>query len=235
MTSYTEQLSGHTSLEIVAIPAGEFWMGSPGDEEGRFDDEGPQHRVTVPAFAMGRYPVTQAQYQAVMGKNPSNFTENGANCPVEQVSWHDAVAFCQKLSQQTGREYRLPSESEWEYACRAGTATPFHFGETITPDLANYEKYETTPVGRSPANAFGLHDMHGNVWEWCEDHYHDSYEGAPSDGSAWTGGNGTRLLRGGSWLSDPRNCRSAYRYHDYPGYRSDAIGFRVAVAGGGGK
>lgn len=233
------------ALELVAIPGGTFTMGSPADEEGRVDNEGPQHEVTVPQFLMGRYQVTQAQYQAVMGNNPARFTDNGTNRPVESVSWDDAVEFCQKLSQQTGREYRLPSEAEWEYACRAGTTTPFHFGPTITTDLANYNgnytygsgpkgeyRQQTTEVGSFPPNAFGLYDMHGNVWEWCLDYRHDSYEGAPTDGSAWTtgGDESRRVLRGGSWFLYPRVCRSAYRSRNARDFTLFGNGFRVVCA-----
>jgi len=174
-----------------------------------------------------------------MGKNPSNF--QGAKRPVEQVMWNDAIAFCNKLSQKTGRKYRLPSEAEWEYACRAGTKTPFYFGETITTELANYNgnytyaaepkgKYrgQTTEVGSFPPNAFGLYDMHGNVWECCQDTYHKSYEGAPDDGSAWVDNdNDYYLLRGGSWDDLPGYCRSAARYNTYPDDSTDDIGFRV--------
>ncbi|MEB3825989.1 formylglycine-generating enzyme family protein, partial [Phormidium sp. CCY1219] len=209
---FTEDLRQGIGLEMVRIPAGTFIMGSPQTESGRDKNEGPQHQVKVPEFFIGKYPVTQAQWQAVMGNNPSYFT--GDNLPVENVFWHDAVAFCEQLSEKTGRVYRLPSEAEWEYACRAGTTTPFHFGETITPELANYngnypyaeeEKGEyrkkTTPVGNFPPNAFGLQDMHGNVWEWCQDTWHANYNGAPSDGSAWDwgGDSGYRMRRGGSW------------------------------------
>mgnify|MGYP001027866606 CR=1 FL=1 len=200
-------------------------MGSPETEAGRRSREGPQHSVDVPEFFMGKYVVTQAQWQAVMGNNPSRF--KGASRPVEKVSWNDATAFCQKLSQITGKKYSLPSESQWEYACRAGTTTPFYFGETITPELVNYDgsytyadapkgiyRKETTDVGIFPPNAFGLYDMHGNVWEWCQDVWHDDYNGAPTDGSAWeTGGNSSRrVCRGGSWYFNPRWCRSADRY-----------------------
>jgi formylglycine-generating enzyme required for sulfatase activity len=208
----------------------------------------------VQPFFMGKYQVTQAQWQAVakfpqvnreLNPDPSRF--KGANRPVEQVSWDDAIEFCSRLSQDTGRPYRLPSEAEWEYACRAGTTTPFHFGETITTDLANYDgnytygqgpkgvyREETTEVGSfGVANNFGLYDMHGNVWEWCQDEWHDSYDGAPTDGSAWLGneeGSDTRLLRGGSWGNDPGNCRSAYRnYLSF--FVIDDIGFRVACGG----
>jgi formylglycine-generating enzyme required for sulfatase activity len=161
--------------------------------------------------------------------------------PVEKVSWDDAMEFCSRLRQRTGRHYTLPSEAQWEYACRAGTTTPFAFGETITPELANYrgsETYgqgrkgefrkQTTPVGMFDANAWGLQDMHGNVWEWCLDHWHESYEGAPEDGSAWLSEGGeSRLLRGGSWLDGPRVCRSAFRLHALPDGASDFVGFRV--------
>jgi formylglycine-generating enzyme required for sulfatase activity len=175
-----------------------------------------------------------------MGTNPSNF--KGDHRPVENVSWHEAVEFCQRLSQQTHRDYRLPSEAEWEYACRAGTTTPFHFGETIAPDIANYNgnytygagpkgtyRGQTTDVGSFPANSFGLFDMHGNVWEWCLDHWHENYKGAPNDGSAWvTGGDSNyRMLRGGSWFVNPWYCRSAYRLRYAPGNQDNGLGFRV--------
>jgi formylglycine-generating enzyme required for sulfatase activity len=240
-----EDLGNGITLDLVKIPGGRFQMGAPAGEENRSDDEGPQHSVTVPEFWLGKYAVTQAQYQAVMGTNPSYFTENGANRPVEQVSWQDAVAFCEKLSQQAGRTYRLPSEAEWEYACRAGTTTPFHFGATITTDLVNYDgdytygdgpkgiyREQTTEVGSFPPNAFGLYDMHGNVWEWCADHWHDNYDGAPTNSAAWLSSDESarRLLRGGSWDSDPRHCRSAYRSLDPPGNRNYDLGFRVVCA-----
>jgi len=191
---------------------------------------------------MGKYPVTQAQYQAVMGKNPSRFTEDGKNRPVEKVSWHE---FCDKISEQTGAAFRLPSEAEWEYACRAGTTTPFHFGETISTDVANYNsdytygngtkgtyRGETTKVGNFPPNAFGLYDMHGNVFELCQDVWHDSYESAPADGSAWIeGGNQERpVLRGGSWNDAPWDCRSAYRSFLAPVFIYSGLGFRVVCS-----
>ncbi|MFM7641513.1 MAG: formylglycine-generating enzyme family protein [Cyanobium sp.] len=161
--------------------------------------------------------------------------------PVETVSWHDAMEFCSRLRQRTDRHYTLSSEAQWEYACRGGTTTPFAFGETITPELANYDcnytygqggkgeyREQTTPVGMFPANAWGLQDMHGNVGEWCLDHWHESYEGAPEDGSAWLSeGEERRLVRGGSWFDDPRNCRSATRFQFHPGNAIDGIGFRV--------
>jgi formylglycine-generating enzyme required for sulfatase activity len=264
---FAEDLGNGVLLEMVQIPQGSFLMGSPKNELERRDNEGPQHQVTVPAFLMGKYAVTQAQWKTVanlpqlereLQPDPSNF--KGANRSVECVSWYDAVEFCARLSQHTGKPYRLPSEAEWEYACRAGTTTPFHFGETMTTDLANYDgnytygegtkgvyRQETTPVGSfGVANAFGLYDMHGNVWEWCADPWHDSYEGAPIDGTVWDEtcndnryqssidllvntkeDKRTRLLRGGSWYYNPRNCRSAIRYGIAPDDRNYFIGFRV--------
>ena len=243
-SSFTEDLGNGVKLEMIAIPGGTFWMGSPANEAERGDNESPQHQVTVPSFFMGKYPLTQAQYQAIMGKNPAYF--KGNNRPVENVSWDDAVRFCQKLSQRTGKNYRLPSEAEWEYACRAGTKTPFSFGDNITTDLVNYNgnypyksapkgKYreQTTDVGTFPPtfppNPFGLYDMHGNVWEWCEDDWHENYIDAPTDGSAWNSqsGSNTKLLRGGSWHHDAGYCRSALRYGDSRDLRCNLCGFRV--------
>ncbi|MGF1519156.1 MAG: SUMF1/EgtB/PvdO family nonheme iron enzyme [Nodosilinea sp.] len=249
-----ENLGNGITLDLVRIPAGQFLMGAPAGEEGRFDEEGPQHRVTVSEFWLGKYPVTQAQYQAIMGQNPSHFSENGANRPVETVSWHDAVAFCQKLSKKMGRTYRLPSEAEWEYACRAGTTTPFYFGSTITPDLANYDgnytyangptgtfRKQTTEVGQFPPNAFGLYDMHGNVWEWCADHWHPNYEGAPTDGSALLLPGGRKsveryswMMRGGSWSDISMVCRSAFRSSPVPdAFGVHSFGFRVVCTAAG--
>jgi formylglycine-generating enzyme required for sulfatase activity len=262
---YIEDLGNEIRLEMVLIPGGDFLMGSPEDELERQESESPQHLVNIKPFCMGKYPVTQAQWQAVaaleqvsreLDPEPSNF--KGKKLPVEQVSWYDAVEFCDRLTAHTKRQYRLPSEAEWEYGCRAGTTTPFHFGETITTDLANYrgtdnEKYKrsgsyglgpkgiyrekTTVVGTfDVANAFGLYDMHGNVWEWCADHWHENYEGATTDGSAWIdpandNDNRSRLLRGGSWNNNPDNCRSASRNNNNPDNRNNNIGFRVVCAG----
>ncbi|NJN38282.1 MAG: SUMF1/EgtB/PvdO family nonheme iron enzyme [Acaryochloridaceae cyanobacterium CSU_3_4] len=249
---FAEDLGNSITLDMVGIPAGQFTMGSPASEPQRNSDEDPQHKVNVPAFYLGKYEITQGQWQEIMGSNPSNF--KGVKRPVEQVSWEDAVAFCQKLSQKTGREYRLPSEAEWEYACRAGTSTPFHFGSTITPDLANYRgtdweyqgttypgnygsgpkgkfREQTTEVDSFPPNGFGLYDMHGNVWEWCKDTWHDNYTGAPTDGSAWIDNdNDSRILRGGSWDINPRYCRCADRDRSIPGDRLVNDGFRVALS-----
>ncbi|MFN5952825.1 MAG: formylglycine-generating enzyme family protein [Dolichospermum sp.] len=240
---FTEDLgNGVKKLQMAAIPGGTFMMGSPENEARRKDNEGPQHQVTVPSFFMGKYPVTQAQYQAIMGNNPSYF--KGRNCPVEQVSWNNAVAFCEKLSQKIGKTYRLPSEAEWEYACRAGTTTPFYFGESITPDLVNYDgnypyasapkgwyRRQTTDVGFFPPNAFGLYDMHGNVWEWCLDDWVDSYNNAAIAGSAVTSSSKSKLLRGGSWYFNPVYCRSAFRDYVFAGFDSYDLGFRVVCSG----
>ncbi len=237
---FAENLGNGVTLEMVQIPGGTFMMGSP-EGEG-YGDESPLHQVTVPKFFMGKYAVTQAQYQAIMGNNPSTF--KGEKRPVEQVSWDEAVEFCEKLSQKTEHTYRLPSEAEWEYACRAGTTTPFYFGETITTDLVNYNgnfpygsvpkgeyREETTNVGKFPPNSFGLYDMHGNVWEWCKDVYNGNYIDAPTDGSPWLIGNDNnkRLLRGGSWFNSARHCRSAYRNSLARAYRGYNVGFRVVA------
>jgi len=228
------------TLEMVQIPAGTFLMGAAPNEAEAQSSEYPQHQVTLKSFYLGKYPVTQAQWQAIMDNNPSSF--KGEKRPVENVSWEDAKAFCDRLSQRTGQTFRLPSEAEWEYACRAGTTTPFYFGETITPDLVNYNsnnpygdategKYrqETTPVGNFPPNAFGLYDMHGNAREWCEDVWHENYEGAPTDGSIWeTGGdNSYRLLRGGSLFHHAVWCRAACRSKYTPNSSGNLVGLRV--------
>ncbi len=254
---FSENLGNNVTLEMVAIPGGKFLMGSPEDEAERYDDESPQHEVTVPPFFMGKYPVTQAQWRTVaalpqvnreLDPDPSHF--KGDNLPVETISWYEAVEFCDRISKHTEQNYRLPSEAEWEYACRAGTTTPFNFGETITADLASYNAEltyadepkgksanQTTPVGNFVLNSFGLYDMHGNVWEWCADHWYDKYEGAPIDGSAWIkpqkendNDNQKRLLRGGSWYYGPWDCRSASRIHFDPDFRYYAFGFRVVVS-----
>ncbi|GAX45691.1 hypothetical protein NIES4075_67120 [Tolypothrix sp. NIES-4075] len=247
---FTEDLGNGVTLEMVDIPGGTFLMGSPENEERRLPNEGPQHSVNIKPFLMGKYPITQAHWKTVasfpkvnrdLELDPSHF--KGANLPVEQVSWHDAVEFCARLSSKTGREYRLPTEAEWEYACRAETKTPFHFGETITPKLANYDcnysyrsrlkgtfRNQTSPVGSFPfANAFGLFDMHGLVCEWCLDDWHESYNYAPTDGSAWLTDtkNNLRVLRGGSWYNDPRDCRSAFRYKRDSDDKLNRIGFRI--------
>ena len=229
-------------IEMVLIPAGTFTMGSPAGEGS--DDEKPQHRVNVQSFYMGKYEVTQAQWQQVMGSNPSNF--KGDNLPAETVSWNEAQEFIRKLNAMNdGYVYRLPTEGEWEYACRARTMTAFAYGDSLSPEQANFNgnspyggaakgvyRQKTTPVGTFQPNAFGLYDMHGNVWEWCEDWYHDSYNGAPTDGSAWLSGGEQkhRVLRGGSWLVKAGLLRSADRGGLGPGYRYiSLIGLRVVA------
>ena len=261
---FKEDLGGGVTLEMVYIPGGSFMMGTKDEEpeklikqidsvrgltEGEqknlietIKTETPQHQVKVPAFFIGKFEVNQEQYQQVMGENPSE--SKGDKRPVEKVSWDNAVEFCKKLSQNTARTYRLPSEAEWEYACRAGTTTPFSFGETITTELVNYNGHtyadeintniknskETTEVGRFPyPNGFGLYDMHGNVWEWCRDTWNENYNGAPIDGSARTDGiDPHRVLRGGSCTRFPEECRSTSRFH---GHRTSSVlktyGFRV--------
>ncbi len=237
---FTEDLGNGVTLEMVEIPAGKFIMGSSPSEEKRDTDESPQHAVNLRPFFMGKFAVTQAQYQAVTGKNRSVFKQPRA--PVESVNWNDAIEFCQKLTEKTGREYRLPTEAEWEYACRARTTTPFYFGKTITSNLANYNgtstygdgiegeyRNRTTEVGTFPPNAFGLYDMHGNVWEWCQDTLHKNYNNAPNDGSAWirNSNNRFRVLRGGSWNSAPSDCRCANRYWFFFTSYFNYFGFRV--------
>ncbi|MDY6806624.1 MAG: formylglycine-generating enzyme family protein [Cyanobacteriota bacterium] len=227
---FVEDLGDGVELEMVSIPGGSFLMGSP-EGEG-CDEERPQHRVNVPSFFMGKYPVTQKQYEAVMGENPAYF--KGANRPVEWVGWEYATDFCWLLSQKTGKNYRLPSEAQWEYACRAGTTTPFYFGETITPDLANYDgNYigPTTDVGCFPPNGFGLYDLYGNVWEWCQDVWHENYNGAPTDGSARESGEDMfrRVKRGGSWSDPASQSRSAYRYGEAAMGAYNDWGFRVVL------
>jgi len=213
-------------MDFVFIEAGEFTMGSPPDEEGREKDERQRGVKLAKGFHLAVHEVTQVQWLAVMGSNPSHF--KGNDLPVEQVSWDDAVAFCTKLSELEGKKCRLPTEAEWEYACRAGTTTPFSTGRTISADQANYDgsftygkglkganRKTTTAAGSFPPNRWGLYDMHGNVWEWCQDKY--------------VGGQAYRVLRGGSWYDPPQYCRSAARTRFAPVYRFALIGFRVAM------
>ncbi|NCS24491.1 MAG: SUMF1/EgtB/PvdO family nonheme iron enzyme [Microcystis aeruginosa BS13-02] len=267
---FREDLGNDITLEMLAIPGGTFLMGTEDEEIEKlvkkfnwevFRRERPQHEVTVPPFFMGKYPITQSQWKAIasltdlkvekdLDLNPAHFKDrpDSDRRPVEEVNWDHAIEFCARLSKLTGREYRLPSEAEWEYACRAGTTTPFYFGETITGELANYRSSETyadeykgeyrqqtTPVGQFPPNAFGLYDMHGNVWEWCADTWHDNYDGAPRDGSVWTEkGNDCRSpLRGGYWYLNPLLCRSACRLlNGRRDYRPRNNGFRVVCVFG---
>ncbi|ACK66489.1 protein of unknown function DUF323 [Rippkaea orientalis PCC 8801] len=279
---FKETLGNNFILEMVSIPGGSFWMGTDNPEIERlckqydtdwFRNEKPQHQVTVSLFFMGKYPITQKQWQAIavldkvnidLNPNPSHFT--GDNRPVECVNWYEAVEFCQRLSRETGKDYQLPSEAQWEYACRSVNSyqlsviseelaieewnqkynLPFYRGETITTDLANYDgnyvyadepkgqyRQETTPVGQFSPNAFGLYDMHGNVWQWCLDDYHANYQGAPRDGSAWTSSDNdtTKILRGGSCNYIPNACRCAFRnLYGLPRDYLSNVGVRVVCA-----
>ncbi|NJO29370.1 MAG: SUMF1/EgtB/PvdO family nonheme iron enzyme [Richelia sp. SL_2_1] len=246
---FVEELDNGVNLEMVYLCGGTFMMGSP--EFQGYDSEHPQHFVTIKPLFMSKFAITQAQWLVVaklpqvkhpLNREPSYF--KGDSHPVEQISWHEAVEFCVRLSKYTGKEYRLPSEAEWEYACRGNTITPFHFGDTISSDLVNHDgnytyglapkgKYRqgTTPVGSFPPNALGLYDMHGNVWEWCADSWHDSYHHAPCDGRVWheEGDNNLRVMRGGSWFNVPRFCRSALRYKVDSPLRDVFIGLRVVT------
>ena len=256
---------------MVPIASGTFQMGSPENEEGRWNPEGPQHEVRIGSpFEIGAMPVTQALYESVMGSNPSHF--EGDDRPVEQVSWCDVILFCNRLSELEGLKpayrvpeeltpgmdpdksnevavgvvlipgsagFRLPSEAEWEYAARAGTGTRFWSGDAEA-DLERVGWYdensgdETHSVGQKPANAWGLHDVHGNVFEWCEDDVHGNYAGAPTDGSAWLDEKrgSFRVARGGSWNYYPSRARVANRYRNDPGYRNFYLGFRLARSSG---
>jgi formylglycine-generating enzyme required for sulfatase activity len=235
----TENLSEEVTLDLISVPGGTFMMG----DDRHHQDERPTHQVTVPPFYLGKYPITQCQYRSVMGENLG--FGRGADYPIERVSWDDAIEFCTKLSQQTDRKYSLPSEAQWEYACRANTTTIFHYGDTITPDLANYNgdypyngaptgtnRGQSTPVGSFPPNGFGLCDMHGNVWEWCLDEYQSSYQAAPTDGSALDRSltdNPKRVMRGGAWDYVAKGCRSAVRCSLAAGIQLGGCGFRVVL------
>ena len=261
---------GEVALTMLHIPAGSFEMGAPETEAESSDRERPVHRVTLGEFLLAQTPITQAQWRAVAAwqrleheeekvwpesldldpvaklKHPERF--QGEQRPVVNVSWHDAMAFCQRLRLRTGKNYTLPSEAQWEYACRAGTTSPFHCGATISTELANYDgrevygdgakgeyRQQTTDVDSFPSNSWGLHDMHGNVWELCADQWHHNYEGATVDGRAWIDDEANenknnmniRLLRGGSWNNHPTVCRSACRFIHLPVDRNDRFGFRV--------
>ncbi len=267
------------ALTLLWIPPGRFWMGSPETEPERRATEAPQHLVQLQGFFMSKTPITQAQWREValwqerpgeqwgrqlkpdpswfqskdgQANNEVRLLEGESNTnqrPVERVNWWEAMEFCHRLSQRTGRTYTLPSEAQWEYACRAGATTPYCFGDTISTELANFNgnnayadgpqgiyREQATPVGMFPANAWGLQDMHGNVWEWCLDEWHRNHDGAPVDGRAWVdgkeGGKSTeneksKLLRGGSWFDLPGICRSAFRFRNHPDFRTNFIGFRV--------
>jgi eukaryotic-like serine/threonine-protein kinase len=235
----TQSLGAGITLDMVSIPGGTFRMGDARHHQ----DEQPLHQVTVAPFYLGKYPITQAQYRSIMGDNAG--VGVGADYPIEKISWQDAIEFCTKLSQLTDKTYTLPSEAQWEYACRAGTNTAFHFGNTITPELVNYNgdfpyggaskgenRERATPVGSFPANGFGLSDMHGNVWEWCLDVYQPSYQGAPMDGSAVAAGladDSKRVMRGGAWDYVAKGCRSSVRGSLGAGIRMAGCGLRVVL------
>jgi formylglycine-generating enzyme required for sulfatase activity len=258
---FVEELGNGVKLDMVYVPGGQFMMGTDDRQfeehlnhvkkdlsltEAQIDNYRktyagrPQHSVNIPALLMSKYPVSQSQYETIIGSNPSRF--KGSQRPVEMVSWDDAQAFCQKLANQTNKPYRLPSEAEWEYACRAGTNTPFYFGETISLDVVNYDcrwpygqatkgfsRISTTDVGIFPANSFGLYDLHGNVWEWCQDNWHKNYQGAPTDGSPRLNETNYQVLRGGSWLFYSGDCRSDARRWGTPDHRAMVFGFRLAL------
>ncbi|MBD2363464.1 formylglycine-generating enzyme family protein [Anabaena minutissima FACHB-250] len=246
----TEELGNGVILEMVYIPGGEFWMGSPESEGKRYSDERPQHLVTVRPFFISKYPITQRQWKQIaswtevhqkLKLRPSR--QGGNSHPVTEVSWYDAVEFCDRLSQKIRHKYRLPSEAEWEYACRGGTITPFHFGDTINFNIANYDsrypyhsetqgiyRKKTTEVGTFQlANSFGLFDMHGLVWEWCLDNWHQNYDKAPTTGDVWLDShdNNTRVMRGGSWRNEAFLCRSSSRQFHNASAKFNTIGFRV--------
>ena len=223
-------------LDMLWCKPGTFMMGSPEDEKDRDDDE-TQLKVTLTqGFYLGKHEVTQEQWEKVMGTNPSY--HKGAALPVEKVSWDDAMEFCKKLTEvekeadrlPKGWTYTLPTEAQWEYACRAGTTTAYSFGDTITPKQANYARNvaKTTPVGTYPANAWGFHDMHGNVWEWCSDWYGDYPDGSASDPVGPSVGS-ARVFRGGCWDNGGRGMRSAFRYGDTPDFRYSILGFRLSL------
>ncbi len=246
-------VSSWPTPQMFAIPPGKFLMGAPANEEGSGDAERPQHEVRIDqAFALGQHTVTFSEWDAAIAagaklQKPGDQGWGRGNRPVINVSWEDAQAYLAWLNERAGLAgrpdaYRLPSEAEWEYACRARTTTPFSFGATISTAQANYNgnatygggkkgeyRQKTTPVGSFPASAFGLHDMHGNVWEWCQDCWNDTYNGAPNDGSAWTNGDcSLRVLRGGSWYYVPQYLRAASRGRNDPSDRGDGWGFRLA-------
>jgi formylglycine-generating enzyme required for sulfatase activity len=250
--SLPRRLTNAIGMTLVVIPAGTFRMGSPPSEAERSDDEGPQHEVTITRpFYLGIYPVTQRQYEAVMAENPSYFSSGkggGPDFPVERVSWYDAVAFCRKLSElpaekEAGRVYRLPTEAEWEYACRGGLPTPFTSGVTLSSREANFNgNYpygvtargpyleRTTKVGSYPPNPFGLFDMHGNIWEWCSDYYERNYyRNSPRYDPPGPPAGTLRVVRGGSCLQIGRFCRSAYRFGVSPENRDLDVGMRVVM------
>ena len=225
-------------IDMIEIPSGTFMMGSELDDTNAYEYEQPQHLVTIPSFWMSKIVITEAQWDCVaslpiqekaLTKYPSH---KGDNYPVTNITWEDCVEFCSRLSCYKGKKYRLPSEAEWEYACRAGTTTKYSFGDTITENQANFSRMgrenKPMPVGQFPPNDFGLYDMHGNVWEWCQDNWYDDYNGAPTDGSAWSFDHYYHVIRGGSYCSVKTNCHSAYR--NFSALSGCDIGFRVVCS-----
>jgi formylglycine-generating enzyme required for sulfatase activity len=239
-SEFESDYTNSIGMKFMKIPAGEFMMGSPLDEEDRGNDEGPVHKVAIrEPFYLGKFEVTQKQWHEVIGSNPSCF--QGDNLPVEKVSWDDIQKFIKRLNEMERTDkYRLPSEAEWEYACRAGTTTKFSFGDDLADDesyLSDYAWYagnsdvKTLPVGQMKPNSWDLYDMHGNVWEWVQDSYQDNYNVAPSNGSSWeSGSSSSRVVRGGSWCDRSWDCRSANRDGYNPDTRGDNLGFRVLRA-----
>jgi eukaryotic-like serine/threonine-protein kinase len=253
----TLDLGNAVTMKLVLIPAGKFTMGSPPAEGGRNSDEGPEHRVSISKpFYMGIYTVTQEQYEQVMGTNPSQY--KGAHNPVESVSWDDATEFCKKLSAKTGKTVKLPTEAQWEYACRAGTATAYSTGVTLSPGQADcdfsasnatrgaWKKFTDwvrsffpapkqtqggpKPVGSFKPNGFGVYDMHGNIWQWCADWYDfNGYANSPATDPSGPRDGTARVLRGSCWGHVPRRCRSASRVGGTPDLRNYVFGFRVVV------
>jgi formylglycine-generating enzyme required for sulfatase activity len=240
-TEKTIDLGNEVSLTLVLIPAGEFDMGSPMEELKRDNDEAQHHIKLTKPFYMGKFEVTQLQYRVIMSENPSKF--GGDKLPVDNVNWYEAARFLKKLSDKTGMKFRLPTEAEWEYACRAGTKTAFNTGTTIDSDLANYDATEpyadgiigkylkrTTEVGSYKPNAFGLYDMHGNVWEWCSDIYdEDYYKVTPLTDPKGQAEGKPKVIRGGAWNEEAYKCRSADRNHRWPKDNQPMIGFRVVM------
>ena len=259
---FEEEIAEDLSIKMIIIPGGSFMMGSPDGELDSYRAEKPQHLVTVPSFAIGQFVVTQAQWKTIaqlpkvkQKLNASPSFHSGDDLPVERIDWFEAVEFCNRLTRLTRKLYRLPSEAEWEYACRAGATTAFNIGPTIATDFANYNgrddvradrtisgsygegpkgnyRGKTTPAQTFSANNFGLFDTHGNVWEWCADDWHNNYDGAPIDSSVWDASNDSgsnKTIRGGSYGGSPRNCRSAIRISIASSFRSSDLGFRVIL------
>jgi formylglycine-generating enzyme required for sulfatase activity len=237
----TIELGNEVNIAVIYIPAGEFDMGSPMDEPKRDSDEAQHHIKLTKAFYIGKFEVTQLQYRVIMSENPSKF--GGDKLPVDNVNWYEACRFLKKLSDKTGLKFRLPTEAEWEYACRAGTKTTFNTGTTLDSDVANYDATEpyadgiigkylkrTTEVGSYPPNAFGLYDMHGNVWEWCSDIYdEDYYKVTPLVDPKGPAEGKPKVMRGGAWNEYAYKCRSADRNHRWPKTNETIIGFRVVL------